>query len=324
MNRFWCFAILIIVSFTACKSSKNITKQSKQNRQVNYQGIKVSAGSIDFIENFKSKYVDARNIRIWLPENFDRTKQYPVLYIHDAQMLFDASSTWNKQEWGVDEVLTQLIEEKKVPACIVVGIDNNNAFRHTEYFPQKAFEALSIENQTQLLNDAQRSDQKPIFAGAIQSDNYLKMLVEELKPYIDKTYPTKPSKANTFIAGSSMGGLISMYAMCEYPNVFGAAACISTHWIGTFETENNPIPAAFNNYIKENIAPTTANQKWYFDYGTESLDKHYEPFQNDVDEILKDKGFTEKNWLTKKFEGHNHSEKSWNKRLDGIFEFIMN
>ena len=92
------------------------------------------------------------------------------------------------------------------------------------------------------------------------SDNYLKFIVEELKPFIDSTYSTLIDKENTFIAGSSMGGLISMYAVCEYPNVFGGAACLSTHWPGTFEVENNPIPEIFYNYLTNNLPKPNQNK----------------------------------------------------------------
>ena len=85
----------------------------------------------------------------------------------------------------------------------------------------------------------QRQPGAPVFSGKIQSDNYLKFLVKELKPFIDSSFSTLKDQQNTFIAGSSMGGLISMYAICEYPLVFGGAACLSTHWPGIFTMINN-------------------------------------------------------------------------------------
>jgi hypothetical protein len=119
-----------------------------------------------------------------------------------------------------------------------------------------------------------------------------------------------------------MGGLISMYAICEYPAVFGGAACLSTHWPGIFQVENNPIPNAFYRYLKKNL-PNPKNHKIYFDFGTATLDALYEPLQNEVDLIMKQKGFSTKNWITKKFEGENHSEIAWQKRLHIPFEFLL-
>ena len=121
--------------------------------------------------------------------------------------------------------------------------------------------------------------------------------------------------------GSSMGGLISMYAECEYPEVFGGAICMSTHWIGTF-TDNPFIPEVFHNYLKTNL-PNPKNNKFYFDYGTETLDAFYEPHQQKTDTILKSKKFKRKNWETLKFPGADHSENSWSKRLDIPLTFML-
>ena len=215
---------------------------------------KPSSGRIIRTENFSSKHVPARNVDVWLPDNYTASKKYAVLYMHDGQMLFDSSITWNKQEWGVDETLNQLMQQNKIRDCIVVGIWNGGKSRHPEYFPQKPFEALSKEEQ-QLVYSAYRSGGQSIFSGLpISSDNYLKFLVEELKPFIDKNYSTKTDASNTFVAGSSMGGLISLYALCEYPTIFGGAACLSTHWPGLLSMENNPGPAVFFSYLK-NLLP---------------------------------------------------------------------
>jgi predicted alpha/beta superfamily hydrolase len=119
-----------------------------------------------------------------------------------------------------------------------------------------------------------------------------------------------------------MGGLISMYAICEYPNVFGGAACLSTHWPGTFKVEGNPIPDAFFNYLSKNL-PNPKSHKLYFDYGDQTLDALYPPLQKKADEVIKSKGYTAKNWITKFFSGENHSEKAWNKRLDIPLLFLL-
>ncbi len=92
-------------------------------------------------------------------------------------------------------------------------------------------------------------------------------MVNELKPFIDSNFATLGDQSNTFVAGSSMGGLISLYAVCEYPDVFGGAACLSTHWPGVFNSEHNPIPAAFIRYLESHL-PSPVNHKLYFDYGT--------------------------------------------------------
>ncbi|MBC7868394.1 MAG: esterase, partial [Gloeobacteraceae cyanobacterium ES-bin-316] len=154
------------------------------------------------------------------------------------------------------------------------------------------------------------------------SDNYLRFLVQELMPFIDIKFSTAKEPKNTFIAGSSMGGLISIYAICEYPEVFGGAACLSTHWPGVFTVDNNPVPAAFINYLQNNL-PNPDNHNIYFDYGDQTLDALYPPLQKKVDEVMKAKGFTGKNWVTKFFPGENHSEAAWAKRFTIPLLFLL-
>jgi len=282
---------------------------------------KVSSGKLVRIENFQSKYVTSRNIDIWFPKDYDDKKKFAVLYMHDGQALYDSATTWNHQAWDVDDVAGKLLAEGKLKNFIVVGIWNGGQTRHPDYFPQKPFENLSkIEKDTVTAQLQMAGRTKESFNP--QSDNYLKFIVKELKPFIDKTYSVYTNQKNTFIAGSSMGGLISMYAICEYPNVFGGAACLSTHWVGTFTPKNNPIPNAFINYLHKNL-PTPKNHKIYFDCGDQTLDALYPSIQKKVDELMVAKGYSQKNWTTKYFPGENHSEKAWNKRLDIPLQFLL-
>ncbi len=301
------FYLLLILLFLNLSFSQNI--------------LKVTSGSIERIENFKSKYVSSRNIDVWLPDNYSDKKKYNVLYMHDGQMLYDAETTWNKQAWEVDETVSKLLLENKIQDVIVVGIWNGGQTRHLDYFPQKPFESLRIDQQDSIYK-ANRSNGQSVFSGKINSDNYLKFIVKELKPLIDKKYSVFKDSKHTFISGSSMGGLISLYAICEYPKVFGGAACLSTHWPGIFTVKDNPIPNAFYNYLEKKL-PNSKNHKIYFDYGTATLDALYETLQPKVDAIMIKKGFTNKNWITKKFDGDDHSEKSWKNRFHFSLEFLL-
>lgn len=287
----------------------------------NAQEIKVTSGKVERLSNFKSNYVDARNVDVWLPDGYSPNEKYAVLYMHDGQALYDAEQTWNKQAWEVDETAGKLMAENRTRKFIVVGIWNNGMKRHAEYFPQKAFQSLTAEQQEFVSNEylTNKKINEPFHP---VSDNYLKFIVTELKPFIDKTYSTKTDAGNTFVAGSSMGGLISMYAICEYPEVFGGAACLSTHWSGIYQIDNNPVPQAFYNYLKKHL-PNPKNHKIYFDCGDQTLDALYPTLQKQVDIIMTEKGFTAKNWMTKFFYGENHSEVSWKKRLDIPLEFLL-
>lgn len=280
----------------------------------------VASGKVRRFAQFPSAYIEPRNVDVWLPEGYSDTTKYSVLYMHDGQMLFDSATTWNKQEWGVDETLERLMAEGKIKNCIVVGVWNTNT-RHSDYFPQKPFESLKPAERDTVMK-GRRPNNQALFSRPIQSDAYLKFLVTELKPFIDSTFSTLPDRQNTCIAGSSMGGLISMYALCEYPSVFGGAACLSTHWLGVFMSKGNPVPAAFMRYLRAHL-PSPKNHAIYFDYGTKTLDSLYKPFQKRADAIMKAKGYTARQWITREFIGEDHSERAWRKRLDIPMLFLL-
>lgn len=307
-------ALLILLLAMSCQSIND------NNDNMNTAARRTQYGSFKYFQPFPSEFVNDRQVTVWLPEDYndnDSTKTYAVLYIHDGQMLFDSTTTWNGQEWKVDETMHQLLKDKKIKDAIVVGIwnDTENGNRSADYYPQKSLEYLDAPLRARIIKDR--------LNGAAKADNYLKFIVTELKPFIDSAFSTKRDVANTFIAGSSMGGLISMYAFCEYPNVFGGAACISTHWPGVIDDPNHTIPKSFQDYLNAHLPTPDSLHKIYFDYGTETLDQYYEPHQLVADSILTAKGYNSSNWMTQKFEGADHSENSWNKRLHIPLEFLM-
>lgn len=274
----------------------------------------VKRGKIVRIPNFKSKFVSARTIDVWLPEDYYNDMQaYDVLYMHDGQMLFDSGLTWNKQAWRVADIIDSLIQNQRIRKLIVVGIWNGGTSRHADFFPQKPFESLNKNQQAWV---SQQLAEKGRSTGTFKSnaDNYLKFMVYELKPYIDQTFSVKTSKDATYVAGSSMGGLISLYALCEYPHIFGGAACLSTHWPGVFTLENNPVPAKFFKYLRRNFLKKN-KQKLYFDCGDQTLDALYPTLQLEVDKIMRQKKNNNKLWLSKFYPGTDHSEKSWSQRF---------
>ncbi|HYY98405.1 MAG TPA: alpha/beta hydrolase-fold protein [Pyrinomonadaceae bacterium] len=262
-------------------------------------------GTLQRYALFPSRRVLPRNVDVWLPPGYGRGGRFPVLYMHDGQNLFDPRTAYGGVDWGVDEAVTRLIGQGVVREAIVVGVWNTQR-RVAEYMPRKA---VHFSNTKDLKGVTVES------ADEIVSDEYLKFLVYELKPFIDSRYRTLRGRADTFIMGSSMGGLVSAYAACEYPRVYGGAGCVSTHW-----------PAgggAMVEYLKTRL-PDPRTHKFYFDYGTETLDAQYEPYQRRVDEIMERAGYAEgSSWVTRKFEGEEHSEKSWRKRVDIPLVFFL-
>lgn len=269
----------------------------------------ISAPKIVRYTNFESKLVDPRHVEVWLPPGYDSNTadRYPVIYMHDGQNLFNPEDSFIGVVWSPDSAMMNLTVSENVRPAIIVGIWNNGEKRYQEYMPQKA-ESMKPKNPVVRFF---QSFYKP----EILSDNYLKFLVTELKPFIDKNYRTESDQPNTFIMGSSMGGLISLYAVCEYPDIFGGAGCISTHW----PAGDGVMLDYLNNHL-----PSPDNHKIYFDYGTETLDSQYEPFQITVDDKMAKSGWNKgKNWLTKKFEGEEHSERAWRKRVHIPIKFML-
>ncbi len=283
----------------------------------------VSWGMIQRIPEFESAYIGKRCVDILLPEEYPAypNRHYPVLYMHDGAMLFDSSETWNHQEWGVDEALKKF-SEKTGKACIVVAIHNAGSGRYAEYFPKKPFQSLDREGRLKVLRLAEKDPRRLMKDSMPVSDKYLDFLVKELKPMVDKSFRTIPGRAATWIAGSSMGGLISLYALCEYPEVFGAAACLSTHWPGIFEIQDNPVPESFFKYLKKN-APNPANHRIYMDCGNISLDSLYPALHNKAVAVLQAKGYGSKNLKAWIIPGANHSEAAWKARMPQVFEFFL-
>nr|WP_298658850.1 alpha/beta hydrolase-fold protein [uncultured Flavobacterium sp.] len=302
---------ILFLFISVCSFAQEITMKEIKNEHF--------LGKIQRVENFPSNYVKPRNVDVWLPENYSPEKKYSVLYMHDGQMLFDATITWNKQEWQVDDVVTKLVAENKIEDVIVVGVWNIPTIRHLDLFPQKAFDLLPKQEKEKMIEQAKAIN---LDLTKINSDNYLKFIVKEVKPFVDKQFSTYSDAAHTAVMGSSMGGLISMYAICEYPEIFSKAACLSTHWIGLKDVENNPIPNAFFTYMQKKL-PNPDTHKIYFDFGTETLDAFYVKYEDNVNQILAKKGFTEKNAKNLKFEGTDHSENSWQKRIHIPLEFMF-
>ncbi|WP_232217150.1 alpha/beta hydrolase [Winogradskyella sp. J14-2] len=319
-----CFSLLVFSCKEDTKKHDTSTpvQNSEEQSMVKFKMVedaKLASGKLLRVEDFPSEYIKPRPVDVWLPEDYSEDKKYNVLYMHDGQMLFDSTTTWNKQEWKIDEWATQLREDDRVENFIIVGINNIPKNRWQDLFPQKAFDSyLDEETRESLLEEAVNADKDTKFYG----NNYLKFIVEELKPVIDSTYSVYTDQEHTFVMGSSMGGLMSMYAISEYPEVFGGAACLSTHWIGAAPREDNPIPDAIFKYMEDNL-PQAGQHKLYFDYGNKTLDQHYPQYAPRVDAILKQKGYTEDNAKNLFFEGTDHSENSWNARLDQPLTFLL-
>ncbi len=189
---------------TANGANLNLTIEGWEDLTGN-NGSTANANVFILSNNFSIPQLNrTRKIWMYLPNDYQTApqKRYPVIYMHDAQNIFDQATSFSG-EWQVDETLS-LLQTQGNYGAIVVGIDNGGSTRIDEYSPW-------INTQY----------------GGGQGDEYVSFLVNTLKPYIDQNYRTLVTAPNTGIIGSSMGGLISLYAVSEYPSVFGKGGIFS-------------------------------------------------------------------------------------------------
>ena len=272
----------------------------------------VACGTLERFLQFNSQFIPSRDVAVWLPEGYHPGDSCDVLYMHDGNMLFDATTTWNRQEWKVDEVMDSLIKAGAIRPCIVVGIYNTDD-RLNEYFPAKTWQHVA------------EADRKKTDTDKLTGDAYLRFIVEELKPFIDERYKPLTSRQHTFMMGSSMGGLISLYALCEYPQVFGGVACLSSHL--SFAHLDNGIddkawPAAFRDYVGQRLQdPNTS--LIYMDHGTKDFDADYGEYQTLLDSVITARGWDQQHYKSLVFDGDGHNETCWAKRLDQPLLFLL-
>lgn len=317
-----CCATFLAAALTGCGGGATVPPSA----------VDVAHGRVIRWEAFPSQHVDARDIDIWVPDGVfsaderqdgfgggdsgpeGGTDSVKVLFMHDGQMLFDSTSTWNGQEWGVDESVGGLIEEGRLGPVIVVAIPNNGGKRYAEYFPEGVLERMGPVERERVIGRME--------GGRALGDAYVRFLAEELLPEVERQFPVLPGAENRVVMGSSMGGLISLYAALERPEVFGRVGAVSTHWpMVTGElleqtAPENPYFDAMLSYLDERIPHASAGSHvFYYDYGTETLDSQYAPYQKQVDQLMLGKGYSLRNWRSLMFPGAAHDEASWAERL---------
>ena len=272
----------------------------------------VARGTLERFPQFTSQYVPSRDVVVWLPEGYQTGDSCDVLYMHDGNMLFDATTTWNRREWQVDEVTDSLIQAGLIRPCIVVGIYNTDD-RLTEYFPAKTWQHVA------------EADRKDADLKKLTADAYLQFIVEELKPFIDQRYKPLTTREHTFMMGSSMGGLISLYALCEYPQVFGGVACLSSHLSMAHlpnGVDGEPWATGFRNYVGQHL-PEANSSLIYMDHGTEGFDADYGQYQEQLDSVIRAKGWDAQHYMSLVFDGDDHNETCWGKRLNQPLQFLL-
>lgn len=263
--------LILIIPLVVC--SFQLTAQSTASKNVST--FSIQAPQLDTI----------KKIWIYLPKSYKTSnKKFPVIYMHDAQNLFDKETSY-VGEWKVDEALDSL----ENPEAIIVGIEHGEEKRIDELtpFPHEKY-------------------------GGGKADAYLDFLVNNLKPHVDSTYRTLGSYENTGIFGSSLGGLISFYAALKYPETFGMIGVYSpSFWFNDkiFDMAEN--------------AELNTNTRFYFLVGTDESEEMLPDLKRMI-KILSDNGLSPENFKAKYIEGGKHNETMWSGHFLNTYLWLMN
>jgi len=258
-------------------------------------------GDVRLHKDFHSQILsNNRDLIVYLPPGYDSDsrRRYPVLYFHDGQNLFDGATSFIPgQEWRLDETTQGLIAARKIEPLIIVGLYNTGKDRVEEYTPV----------------------QDPKYKVGGKADLYGRVLVEEVKPFIDREYRTLQDAKHTGLGGSSLGGLVSLYLGLKYPNFFGRLAVVSpsVFWGDKF----------ILNYV-EALRGKPSERIW-LDIGTKEGRNPDEQQQTVTDTRLLESALIKKGWKLEKdlkyFEaqGAEHNERAWAARVGQMLEFLF-
>ncbi|WP_299112976.1 alpha/beta hydrolase-fold protein [uncultured Winogradskyella sp.] len=251
--------------------ANTIESQSTASKQVTK--FTIAAPQLDTI----------KTIWVYLPKDYQNSKKsYPVIYMHDAQNLFDNETSYIG-EWEIDEYMNQLTEHKS----IIIGIEHGNEKR--------------IDELTPYTNEEY---------GGGKGDAYLNFIKNTLKPHVDITYRTKSKAEYTTIMGASLGGLISFYATVKYPNTFGKAGVFSaSFWFSE------------NIYDLVKITDIPESSRFYFLIGSEEGESMV-PDQKRMVELLLSKGVKTKQIENHIIEGGKHNETLWKSHFPNAYQWL--
>ncbi len=259
------------------------------------QRVSSLTGNIEKLVGFESKVLqNRRNLSVYLPPQYtaDKSRRFPVLYMHDGQNIFDGSTSYiPNQEWRADEAAEALINAGLIEPIILVGIDNAGADRGNEYLPWK------IKIGTTEMGG--------------RADLYGKMLTDELMPMINAKYRTKLGPSNTGLVGSSFGGVITSYLGVTRPDVFGKLGIVSPSvWVK-------------ERALLKAIQPTKSRQRIWIDMGTKEGEQSVADARALFDSY-KAAGWREGKDVTLMIDGNaEHNELAWSHRVMSILTYLF-
>ena len=242
-------------------------------------------GTVKYHKNLEGEGVLPRDIIVWLPPSYNENmnKRYPVLYMHDGQNIIDPATSSFGYDWRVDEIADSLIAKNEIPEIIIVGM-NNTVHRAQEYGPGP------------------------------KGADYMKFVVNEVKPLIDNNYRTKTGSEHTYVGGSSMGGIISFRMVWEYPEIFSKAICMSP----AFKIRQYD----YLSHVEKSDPPK--NVFFYIDNGGIGLELELQSGIDDMMEALENKGLREDYeyvWFLD--QNAQHNEQAWSKRMPEALKILL-
>ena len=285
--------VLMAVCVVGCRSTQENDDSALRDRRVS-----VSYGTVETLFFDQTPLHRAVAVDVWLPEGYLTTDEaYPVCYMHDGQNCLDATTTWNGQSWEIDEAMDSLSKLPDFQMPLVVCIYSNED-RMRELMP------ADYKTYTTLWNRLRH----PIMGHFIRyagSDEYLSFVCDSLKPFIDTHYRTLSDRKHTAVMGSSMGALMSLYAVQQRPDIFGTAMGLSfPAFKGMWDIQKKAIQSARLDSVR-----------LYFDNGTEDLDATFFPMFDELEDLLKAQGCEESDLSVQVFEGKGHNEDAWSQRV---------
>ncbi|HMK22974.1 MAG TPA: alpha/beta hydrolase-fold protein [Terriglobales bacterium] len=253
------------------------------------------------LHEFSSRiFRNKRLLRVWLPPGYELPensgKRYPVFYLNDGQNLFDGATSFTGVEWQVDETADRLIRAGAIPPTIFVGIDNAGVERLKEYVPYRSLNPLLL---------------RPL------GDRYPSFLIREVMPFIGQNYRAAKGPENSFLGGSSLGGLITLYTILAAPSVFGGALLESASlWVANRQV------------LKDSRTFRQWPHKIFLAVGTREAgreDKDQQTVENarELERILRRSGLDDRRLRVEIAEGGTHSEGAWAARFPEVLQFLL-
>lgn len=271
------------------------------------------------IERIAAAGLPDQRLTIWLPPGYDgSTRRYPVLYMHDGHNLFDPANSNFDKVWAADEAMLSAMRSGKVAPHIIVGVWAPGGDRYRQYLPQSLYE---------MAEGTPRAAMEAMVEGPVISRAYLDWLAGPLKRWIDDNYRTLPGRDATAIMGSSMGGLMSCYAILEKPQVYGRAGCISSHWPAADPTAvgkaNPELIALWERWFAERLGSPGGRRVW-MDHGTATLDAYYAPYQQAINASFREAAWREgRDFRSEVYEGAAHEENAWAARMTEVLQWLL-